>query len=97
MGMFGKDLGKLKVLCCGVVGILWRCLKRRKAAGGLMVIPLDEFKTSRICSKCGTDSLDSVNQVNDYNVLVSKPVIQLAKRCQRCQEHDVNFSFYLER
>ncbi|GAA5814925.1 hypothetical protein MFLAVUS_008428 [Mucor flavus] len=68
--MFGKDLVKLKGLRCGVVGIMWRCLKKREAAVDLVVVTVDEFKTSRICCRCGTDSLDDVAHVEGHSVLV---------------------------
>ncbi|KAI8991314.1 hypothetical protein BDF20DRAFT_919792 [Mycotypha africana] len=36
-GMFGKDNVKLKGLRCGVVGRLFKALKRREAEGGLII------------------------------------------------------------
>ncbi|CEG83564.1 hypothetical protein RMATCC62417_17465 [Rhizopus microsporus] len=70
--MFGKDIVKLKGLRCGVAGIMWRCLKKREAADDLLVLPIDEFKTSRNCCRCETDSLDSVSGVKGDSVLVCK-------------------------
>ncbi|KAI9487628.1 MAG: hypothetical protein EXX96DRAFT_554009, partial [Benjaminiella poitrasii] len=55
--MFGKDLMKLKGLRCGVVGVMWRCLKKREAAGDLLVLPLDEYMTSQICQPCKSRTL----------------------------------------
>lgn len=48
-GMFGKDLVKRQGLRCGVAGIMWRCLKKREAAGDLLVVLIDEFLISKIC------------------------------------------------
>jgi hypothetical protein len=44
---YGKDIVKMKGLRCGVVGIMWRYLKKKEAAGDLLVVPIDEFKTPR--------------------------------------------------
>lgn len=44
--------------------------ERRETAGDLMVIPIDEFKTSQNCSKCGADALESVIHVKGHSVLV---------------------------
>ncbi|KAI9250855.1 hypothetical protein EDC94DRAFT_682588 [Helicostylum pulchrum] len=63
---------KLKGLRCSVVGILWKCLKKRKAVGDLLVVPIDEFKTSRICNKCSADSLYAAKNVKGQSVLVGK-------------------------
>ncbi|KAI9268584.1 hypothetical protein EDC94DRAFT_514539, partial [Helicostylum pulchrum] len=71
-GIFGKDLVKLKGLRCGIVEILWRCLKKREAAGDLLVVPIDEFKTSRICNKYSTYSLNAAKYVKGQSVLVCK-------------------------
>ncbi|KAI8997611.1 hypothetical protein BDB01DRAFT_893114 [Pilobolus umbonatus] len=43
-GMFGNDAVKLKGRRCGVVGKLFRTLKRREAEGRLIVTTIDEFK-----------------------------------------------------
>lgn len=69
-GMFGKDIVKMKGLRCGVAGVMWRCLKKREAAGDLLVIPIDEYKTSRNCCVCETDSLNNVSGVKGNSVLV---------------------------
>ncbi|KAI8988507.1 hypothetical protein BDF20DRAFT_998923 [Mycotypha africana] len=49
-GMFEKDVVKLKGQRCGVVGKLFATLKKREAKGQLMVVTIDEFKTSKTCS-----------------------------------------------
>ncbi|KAI8973180.1 hypothetical protein BDF20DRAFT_945378 [Mycotypha africana] len=51
-GMFGKSAMPIKGHKTGVVGVLWRALKRREAAGDLLTITIDEYKTSRICNNC---------------------------------------------
>ncbi|GAA5808947.1 hypothetical protein MFLAVUS_002347 [Mucor flavus] len=50
--------------------------KKREAA-------VDEFKTSRICCRCGTDSLDGVAHVKGHSVLV-------CKTCNTLWQRDVN-------
>jgi hypothetical protein len=84
-GVFGKDSVKMKGLRCGVVGILWKALKRREAEGGLLAVTIDEYKTSRLCSKCGTDSLGGLAHVKGHSVLV-------CKTCNTLWQRDVNAS-----
>jgi hypothetical protein len=48
--MFGKDLVKLKGNRSGVTGILYHALKKREAVGDLLVLHIDEYKTSNICN-----------------------------------------------
>lgn len=59
-GVFGKDMVKFKKLRCGVVGKLFLALKKRQAAGGLIVLTIDEYKTSKICSSCFSYKLEVV-------------------------------------
>ncbi|KAG1019468.1 hypothetical protein G6F26_010093 [Rhizopus arrhizus] len=56
-GVFGKDMVKMKRLRCGVIGKLFATLKKREAAGELIVVTIDEFKTSKTCSSCFFDDL----------------------------------------
>ncbi|KAG2202343.1 hypothetical protein INT46_004668 [Mucor plumbeus] len=56
-GMVGKDSVKLRGLTHGVTGMFYRALKKREKKGKLLVVPIDEFKTSRICNICKTDTL----------------------------------------
>ncbi|KAG0842259.1 hypothetical protein G6F18_002875 [Rhizopus arrhizus] len=59
-GVFGKDMVKMKGLRCGVIGKLFATLKKREAAGELIVVTIDEFKTSKTCSSCFFDDLKVV-------------------------------------
>ncbi|KAG0787722.1 hypothetical protein G6F19_007506 [Rhizopus arrhizus] len=59
-GVFGKDMIKMKGLQCGVIGKLFATLKKREAAGELIVVTIDEFKTSKACSSCFFDDLKVV-------------------------------------
>ncbi|KAI8072172.1 uncharacterized protein B0P05DRAFT_580302 [Gilbertella persicaria] len=59
-GVFGKDMVKLKNLRCGVVGKLFQTLKKRETAGALIVLTIDEFKTSKTCSSCFYSNLGVV-------------------------------------
>ncbi|KAI8973427.1 hypothetical protein BDF20DRAFT_882317, partial [Mycotypha africana] len=59
--MFGKDAVKLKGQRCGVVGKLFATLKKREAEGQLIVVTIDEFKTSETCSLCFYDDMQIVD------------------------------------
>ncbi|KAG1154867.1 hypothetical protein G6F37_009064 [Rhizopus arrhizus] len=59
-GVFGKDMVKMKGLRCGVIGKLFATLKKREAAGELIVVTIDEFKTSKTCSSCFFDDFKVV-------------------------------------
>ncbi|KAG1254966.1 hypothetical protein G6F68_010607 [Rhizopus microsporus] len=59
-GVFGMDMVKLKGFRCGVIGKLFATLKKREAAGELIVVTIDEFKTSKTCSSCFFDDLKVV-------------------------------------
>ncbi|KAG0825657.1 hypothetical protein G6F18_010297 [Rhizopus arrhizus] len=59
-GVFGKDMVKMKGLRCGMIGKLFATLKKREAAGELIVVTIDEFKTSKTCSSCFFDDLKVV-------------------------------------
>lgn len=81
--MFNKDIVKLKGIRCGVVGILWRCLKKREAAGDLLVVPIDEYLTSQVCSSCQTRTLEDHGDVKGKSVLV-------CKTCNTLWQRDIN-------
>lgn len=82
-GMFGKDGVKIKGIRTGVVGKLWRCIKRREALGDLLAIPIDEYLTSQICSKCRTRTLNSHSAVKGNSV-------QVCTTCSILFQRDVN-------
>ncbi|KAI9486497.1 MAG: hypothetical protein EXX96DRAFT_549282 [Benjaminiella poitrasii] len=67
--MFGKDLVRLKGLRCGVTGMFYQALKKRERAGDLMVVTIDEYLTSQVCSKCSARTLEKVSHVVDFSVL----------------------------
>lgn len=68
-GLFGKDHVRLKGNRCGVSGSLYRCLKKRERAGGLIAVTIDEFRTSKICNGCRSDSLTSAGHIRGQSVL----------------------------
>ena len=76
----GKDIVKLKGLRCGAANIVCRCLKKREAAGDLLVVPIDKFKASKSCCWCKTDIFDSVSGVKGGSVLVCKTYNTLWQR-----------------
>ena len=82
-GMFNKDSVKLKGLRTGVTGILWRAIKRREKEGDLIALEIDEFKTSKICSRCYGDSLKKVEGVKGQSVLG-------CTNCQTLWQRDIN-------
>jgi len=84
-GMVGKDLVKLRGLRHGVTGMFYRTLKKREKEGELLVVPIDEFKTSRICNICKTDTLYKASHTRGYGVLV-------CKTCKTLWQRDVNAS-----
>ncbi|KAI8975377.1 hypothetical protein BDF20DRAFT_822870, partial [Mycotypha africana] len=71
-GMFGKNNVKLKGLRCGVVSVLFRALKRREAAGDLLVLTIDEFKTSIIWCGYHSEELHGLDDVPGHNILACK-------------------------
>ncbi|KAL1927793.1 hypothetical protein VTP01DRAFT_3614 [Rhizomucor pusillus] len=59
-GMFGKDGVPLKGRQSGVVGILWRELKKREANSEVTVVKIDEYLTSQTCHACLSRTLDNM-------------------------------------
>ncbi|KAI7900102.1 uncharacterized protein BX663DRAFT_501900, partial [Cokeromyces recurvatus] len=70
--MFGKDLVHYKGLRSGVTELFYKTLKRRESNGDLIVVTIDEYLTSQVCSKCMTRSLDVFTGVRGCGVLVCK-------------------------
>lgn len=84
-GVFGKDMVKLKKLRCGVVGKLFLALKKRQAAGELIVLTIDEFKTSKTCSSCFFDDLKVINTPK----FKGKSVLACSE-CKKVWQRDIN-------
>ncbi|EIE76770.1 hypothetical protein RO3G_01474 [Rhizopus delemar RA 99-880] len=84
-GVFGKDMVKMKGLWCGVIGKLFATLKKRDAAGELIVVTIDEFKTSKTCSSCFFDDL----KVAKAPGFKGKGVLSCSK-CKKVWQRDVN-------
>lgn len=79
-GMFNKDHVKLKGNRVGVTGLLYRTLKKREAFGDLVVVDIDEYKTSKVCNKCQTESVDIFGGIRGYGVLECKTCFTLWNR-----------------
>ncbi|KAI7900524.1 uncharacterized protein BX663DRAFT_517920 [Cokeromyces recurvatus] len=77
VGMFGKDLVHCKGLRSGITELFYKTLKRREINGDLIVVTIDEYLTSQVCSKCMTRTLDVFTGVRGCGVLV-------CKTCQNC-------------
>ncbi|KAL1935442.1 hypothetical protein VTP01DRAFT_4582 [Rhizomucor pusillus] len=93
-GIFGKDGVPLKSHQSGVVGILWRELKKREANGEVAVVKIDEYLTSQICHACLSRTLD--NMITDDGV--KHHGIQVCKSCGTLWNRDTNASknmFYI--
>ncbi|PHZ09882.1 uncharacterized protein RHIMIDRAFT_261113 [Rhizopus microsporus ATCC 52813] len=84
-GMFGKDNVKLKGHRCGVVGKLFKTLKKRGAEDHLIVVTIDEFKISKICSFCSSDDVNiiSTSGFKGCSVLT-------CKQCRKVWQRDMN-------
>ncbi|KAG0967070.1 hypothetical protein G6F25_006440 [Rhizopus arrhizus] len=76
---------KMKGLRCGVIGKLFATLKKREAAGELIVVTIDEFKTSKTCSSCFFDDLKVVKTPG----FKGKGVLSCSK-CKKVWQRDVN-------
>ncbi|KAI8091981.1 hypothetical protein BDF21DRAFT_395668 [Thamnidium elegans] len=55
-----NDLRRISTKRCGVSGILWKGQQNRQKSGDLIVVRVDEFRTSRICHSCKSPSLVKV-------------------------------------
>ncbi|KAI9477838.1 MAG: hypothetical protein EXX96DRAFT_618766 [Benjaminiella poitrasii] len=84
-GIFGKYLVKLQENKAGVTGVFYRALKRREATGDLIVLTIDEYKTSRICNRYSNNYLASVTHIKGHGVLV-------CKTCNTLWQRDINAS-----
>ncbi|KAG2198248.1 hypothetical protein INT46_009027, partial [Mucor plumbeus] len=84
-GMVGKDSVKLIGLRHGVTGMFYRTLKKREKERELVVVSIDEFKTSRICNICKADTLYKASRTRGFGVLV-------CKTCKTLWQRDVNTS-----
>ncbi|KAI8640096.1 hypothetical protein BD408DRAFT_420296 [Parasitella parasitica] len=83
--MFNKDTNKIRTLRSGVTGILRRTLKKREAAGQLITITIDEFRTSKACSKCQTLTLTPASTDTRMSVLA-------CSSCRTLWQRDINAS-----
>ncbi|KAI7900981.1 uncharacterized protein BX663DRAFT_438345, partial [Cokeromyces recurvatus] len=84
-GMFGKDNVKLKGLRCGIVGKLYKLLKKREAEGQLIATTIDEFKTSKTYSLCFFDDLKIISTKSFKGVAVV-----CCERCSKVWQRDSN-------
>jgi transposase len=74
--MFGKDQTRLKGLRSGVVGLLWRTLtKRAKETKSLIVLSIDGYNTSKVCSRCGEKDMKVAPKTKGVGVL----------QCSKCE------------
>ncbi|OAD77825.1 hypothetical protein PHYBLDRAFT_141686 [Phycomyces blakesleeanus NRRL 1555(-)] len=84
-GMFGKDDVKLKRHRCGAVGKLYKLLKKQEAEGQLIIITINEFKTSKTRSLCF---------FNDMKIIKTNPFKGVAvvscKQCNKVWKRDSN-------
>lgn len=71
-GIFGKETG--------MMGVLWRVLKKRETEGGLTTVTIGELNTSKIRSKCYSDALKLVSYIHNQDVLECKTCTTLWQR-----------------
>jgi transposase len=79
-GIVGNDLVKLRGLRHGVTSMFYRTLKEREKESELLVVSIDEFRTSRICNICKTDTLYKASHTGGFGVLVCKTYKTLWQR-----------------
>lgn len=84
-GMFGKDRVKLKGHRNGVVEKLYRTLKSKEAEGQLIVITIDEYKTSKTCSLCFHDDVRIISSKTFRGVGVVS-----CSQCSKLWQRDSN-------
>lgn len=48
----------------------WRSLKRREAAGDLVAVAVNEYKTSKACNACSNNLLTSMPNLKGRSVLI---------------------------
>ncbi|KAI9478024.1 MAG: hypothetical protein EXX96DRAFT_539169 [Benjaminiella poitrasii] len=77
---FKVDLVCLNDLRCGVTDMIYQALKKRERAGNLVVVTIDEYLTSQVCSKCSTRTLEKCTCL--YSMSYT-----LAKRHECCYQY----------
>ncbi|KAI9474098.1 MAG: hypothetical protein EXX96DRAFT_327994 [Benjaminiella poitrasii] len=82
--MFGRDLVKLKGHRSGIACKLFAALKKREAEGQLIVVTIDEFKTSITYSLCFFDDMTVINtsKFKGFSVLHYK-------QCRKVWQRDI--------
>ncbi|KAI9480383.1 MAG: hypothetical protein EXX96DRAFT_537659 [Benjaminiella poitrasii] len=91
-GHVGKDSVKLKGNRNGIIEVLWRALKKREAVDDLLVVTINEYKTSMICNNCYTDSLKSLKGVRGHSILDSKSCSILWQHSVRAPKNMMSIS-----
>ncbi|KAG2173805.1 hypothetical protein INT43_005225 [Umbelopsis isabellina] len=84
--LFGsKNHNHLKGQPVGVVGVLWKMIKRREKMGNLVVIPIDEYLTSQEGDNCRQHPHHSIVVCKNCKILwqrgvnASKNMLQIAR------------------
>ncbi|ORE22441.1 hypothetical protein BCV71DRAFT_286484 [Rhizopus microsporus] len=83
-GIFWKKSMKFKGHRIRVTDVLYRALKRKEAQGDIIVVTVDEFRTSRVCSSC--------NQIVFTTSLLNFHNIQSCSGCGLLWKRDINAS-----
>ncbi|PHZ16191.1 uncharacterized protein RHIMIDRAFT_233792 [Rhizopus microsporus ATCC 52813] len=81
--MFEKDLVKIKGARCGVIGKLWKDVKKREKEDGLITITVDELNTSKACNNCEKIILEPAKRTRGNSILV-------CKTCNTLWQRDMN-------
>ncbi|OAD07614.1 hypothetical protein MUCCIDRAFT_104551 [Mucor lusitanicus CBS 277.49] len=78
-----RDYVPIKGLRLGSTNVLYENLKKREMAGDLIVILVDEYLTSQVCSSCSDRDLIKMPGVRGFSVLK-------CRNCHKKWQRDVN-------
>ncbi|CEI95702.1 hypothetical protein RMCBS344292_09881 [Rhizopus microsporus] len=79
-GLRNKDRVKFKGLRRGVSNKVYRQLKRREELGELLLLDINEYKTSKTCNSCFNQDLENLKRGGGDDV---KKIHQVLK-CKSC-------------
>ena len=75
----------------GVPRVVFRALRHHERLGHLIVVKVPEFRSSKVCSKCGTLTLDHVREPTDNGLPGSSlHAVLSCKNCATVWNRDVN-------
>ncbi|KAG2208314.1 hypothetical protein INT47_006170, partial [Mucor saturninus] len=87
-GLKNKSQTKFKGLRSGVTDKLYRQLKRREKLGELLLVDINEFKTSKTCNSCFSNDLKNMRCGTDEKSSHIHQIL-ICKRCNIFWNRDV--------